>query len=266
MNPTDRSISPQISSSTSPIAMIAIGAMISESRSTAFVSVMNVELCEIPKYSSSATVTTRTVASRCLANTPRPRATSCPPPFLFPLPPPPPVASGPPKTLPPDSTVPLTSPPGAFVPPKTGRRAPGLSPGHGPPPPTCLFIPRTRPGAFSGAGGCRRVADRAGGPRHVLLRGGGALVPAGHVVLGQVALRDEGQPSVGVGRDERAAGDVVQIQVQRGQEPLQVRVLVDGKAGGAGLDVGQRLRDRVEAAVRQVRHPGFGERLRQERG
>src|SRR3984885_3718886 len=144
MNPTDRSISPQISSSTSPIAMIAIGAMISDSRSTAFVWVTNVELCEIPKYSSSATVTTRTVASRCLANTPKPRATSCPPPF--PLPPPPPSAAGPPRTLPPDSTVPLTSPPGAFVPAQTGGRAPGCPPGPVPPPPTCLFIPRTLPG------------------------------------------------------------------------------------------------------------------------
>src|SRR5580692_5473941 len=264
MNPTDRSISPQISSSTSPIAMIAIGAMISESRSTAFVWVTNVELCEIPKYSSSATVTTRTVASRCLANTPRPRATSCPPPF--PLPPPPPSAPRPPRTLPPDSTVPLTSPPGAFVPAQTGDGRPACRPGTVARRRLVLFIPRTLPGSFSGAGGCRRVADRAGGPRHVLLCGGGALVPAGHVVLGQVALRDEGQASVGVGRDERAAGDVVQVHVQRGQEPLQVRVLVDGEAGGARLDVGQRLRDRVEAAVREVRQPGFGERLRQERG
>src|SRR3984885_4697180 len=131
MNPTDRSISPQISSSTSPIAMIAIGAMISDSRSTAFVWVTNDELCEIPKYNSSPTVTTSTEASRALANTPRPGPTACPPPFLFPLPPPPPVASGPPKTLPPDSTVPLTSPPGAFVPAQTGDGRPACRPGTG---------------------------------------------------------------------------------------------------------------------------------------
>src|SRR5580704_4915199 len=128
MNPTDRSISPQISSSTSPIAMIAIGAMSSESRSTMFVWVTNVEMCEIPKYSSSATVTTRTVASRCLANTLKPRATSWPPPFPLP-PPPPPSAPTPPRTLSPDSTVPLTSPPGAFVPAQTGDGRPACRPG-----------------------------------------------------------------------------------------------------------------------------------------
>src|ERR1700683_610467 len=126
MNPTDRSISPQISSSTSPIAMIAIGAMISDSRSTAFVWETNVELCVTPKYSSSATVTTRTVASRCLPNTPTPRTSS---PLVPPAPPPPPPAPGPARTCPPDWTVSLTSPPGAFVPAQPGDGRPACRPG-----------------------------------------------------------------------------------------------------------------------------------------
>src|SRR5580658_855045 len=225
MNPTDRSISPQISSSTSPIAMIAIGAMSSDSRSTAFVWLTKVELCVSPKYSSSAIATTRTVASRCLPNTPTPRTSS---PLVPPAPPPPPPAPGRPRTCPPDWTVSLTSPPGAFAPAQTRDGRPACRQARSPAADLSIYT-QDRAWAFSGAGGRHRVRDGPGGPRKVLLCGRRALEPAGQVVLGEVALGDEAQPGVGVRRDDRPAGDVEQVQVQRGQEPLQVGVLVDGE-------------------------------------
>ena len=47
--PTDRSISPQISRNTSPIAITMIGAAVLESRLARFVWLMNVELYLMPK-------------------------------------------------------------------------------------------------------------------------------------------------------------------------------------------------------------------------
>ena len=47
--PADRSISPQISRNTSPIAMMMIGAAVSDSRLARFVWLTNVELYLMPK-------------------------------------------------------------------------------------------------------------------------------------------------------------------------------------------------------------------------
>ena len=46
----------------------------------------------------------------------------------------------------------------------------------------------------------------------------------------------------------QAAGELEEVQVQRGQEALQVRRLVDGEVDLAGRDGRQRLRLQVEAA------------------
>src|ERR1700760_1016974 len=105
-------------------------------------------------------------------------------------------------------------------------------------------------GVRSGAGGGLRVLDGSGRALDVLLRRGLPLEPAGHLVVAQAGLLDEGQAGVGVGRDDRAAGQVVQVHVHNRQEALQVRVLVDDEVGQARLDVRQRGTGRVEPAVR----------------
>src|SRR3984957_5425113 len=244
MKPTDRSISPQISSSTSPMAMITIGAAISDSRSIALMREPKVEGWVRPKYSSRAAVTTKTVASRWRPKTPAPRRSRS----SVPLPAPPGPSPGRPTSIPLRSVVLLTSPPCqalhlshlALRFAARRRRRAIVGPQQG----ACAIVRRRRAwrevSPVSGASGRDRVRDRARGTRQVLERGRRALVPAALVVFGVVALGDEAQAGVGVGRDDGPAGDVVEVQVQGGQESLQVGILVDGEIGRAGGDVAER--------------------------
>src|SRR5215471_15066571 len=76
-------------------------------------------------------------------------------------------------------------------------------------------------------------------------------------------LRGEGQAGVGVRRLHQATGQVEQVQVQRGQEALQVGVLVDGEVELAGLDRGQRARGEVEPTGRDSEADGLELRAEQ---
>ena len=74
--------------------------------------------------------------------------------------------------------------------------------------------PRMDGGERSGAGRGHRSVDRARGPLDVLLRGRAALVPAVRDVGLHVGLRDHRQAGVSVGRCEDAAGEVVKVEVE----------------------------------------------------
>src|SRR4029077_9000471 len=88
------------------------------------------------------------------------------------------------------------------------------------------------------------------GPREVHLSRGSALEPALLQHLADVARGQHGQAGVGVRRRELPAGQVVQVQVQGGQEALQVRVLEDAELHRAVLQAGERPRVGVETAGR----------------
>ncbi len=125
--------------------------------------------------------------------------------------------------------------------------------------------------ALSGAGVIRcwwspsGSRSRRTGRGRYFRRGRRALVPAVQVVLAVVALGDEAQAGVGVGRDDRAAGDVVQVQVQRGQEPLQVGVLVDGEVRSRRRRCWTASAARCRSRRWGARHAGLLERLAEER-
>src|SRR5215469_10185198 len=93
----------------------------------------------------------------------------------------------------------------------------------------------------------RRSGRDRPGVLDVLLRRGGAL-EAGLLrgVRVHVALDNELQAGVRLGRRNQPAGELEQVEVQRGQEALQVRRLVDGEVDLARLDRGQGLRLQVE--------------------
>src|SRR6266700_7618182 len=99
----------------------------------------------------------------------------------------------------------------------------------------------------------QRATTRSDGDRpgvldvHLVLRG--ALEPGRRRgVRIHVALAEELHVGVRGRRRHQAAGELEEVEVQRGQEALQVRRLVDGEVDLARLDGGQGLRLQVEAA------------------
>ena len=242
MKPTDRSISPQISSRPRQCAMMMIGAAMAENRLPKLALETKLEVLFSPKYNSSATATTRIVASRCRTKRPTHRRSMSMVPLPGPGPPP-----GSPISLPARSVVSLTS---ALLVRSAAcrRRVTGLLPQHGLPPPA-PFSRARGPGARS----CQVLVVAIGfwiapdGRGMYFCRGRRTLETAGLLVGTDAALRDEAQAGVGVRRAERAAGEVVQVKVQRRQESLQVGVLVDGEIGEAAGDVGQRQRRRCRS-------------------
>src|SRR6266568_4704078 len=111
----------------------------------------------------------------------------------------------------------------------------------GEPPRACYFQRATIPAI-------RSDGDRTGVlDVRLVLRG--ALEPGRRRgVRIHVALDDELQAGVRGRRRHQAAGELEEVEVQRGQEALQVRRLVDGEVDLARLDGGQGLRLQVEAA------------------
>src|SRR5271170_1297929 len=282
VKPTDRSISPQISSSTSPVARMMYGAAIPDSRLAWLAWVKKFDE-SIVKYRNKATTTTRTVASRCRRKAPAP----CLSVRKMPLPPAAWPPGGGPVTPVAASAVLLTS---LFrslrsrsacrrservpQPRNFSLRSRPVASNNGVPGPARTRRRRVRAYApdrsgadRSGAGGGDRVVDRSGRQRDDLLGRGGALEPAGAgQVRADVGLGDEAQPGVGVGRGNQPAGQVVHVQVEGRQETLQVGVLVDGEVDRAGLDGAERHRGEVESAGRQAGQARPGQRLGEELG
>ena len=254
MNPTDRSISPQISSSTSPIAMIADWrhdlrqqvdqVRLGEERRPGRGDEPEVEDQQRPS-------TTKTVASRCRANSAATPAAPAPCPAAAV-----PAAR---DDLARCWTVSahVTSPFAALK-----RRAGAVLARVQAQYPAAGASSYTRapgPSGAGGRGGFWIAPDRGTSVGCGRWRSPRTLVLV--LVRRHVALRDEGQAGVGVGRDERAAGQVVQVQVQRGQEALQVRVLVDGEVGWpAWMAVSVPASGRIRRPG--CCQPGVGERLR----
>src|SRR5271167_4153887 len=189
---------------------------------------------------NSTTAMIRTLASRCLSKKLAARLAMLPAPFL------PRPAGGEPIVSGLTSAVSLTS----FIPIVLLRRMPVYSSytqaprrftiarGTGEPPRACYFQGATT----------RSDRDRPG-VRDVFLRRGRALEPAGRRrVRPHVALDHELQAGIRGRRRHQAAGELEEVQVQRGQETLQVRRLVHGEVDLAGRDGRQGLRLQVEAA------------------
>src|SRR5271165_5689555 len=193
---------------------------------------------------NSTTAMIRTLASRCLSRK-APARLAMPPAPLRPRP-----AGGEPMVCGLTSAVSLTS----FIPIVLLRRMPVYSShtqaprrftvarGPGEPPRACYFQGATT----------RSDSDRPG-VLDVHLLGGGALIPGRRRgVRCHVALGDELQAGVRRRRGHQAAGQLPEVEIQRGQETLQVRRLVDGEVDLAGRDRRQGLRLQVEAARRDL--------------
>src|ERR1035437_6947554 len=102
--------------------------------------------------------------------------------------------------------------------------------------PCFLFPVNGRGPAHHSVAPSRSDRDRAG-VLDVLLRRGGALKPGRRRgVRSRVGLGDELQAGVRGGRRHQATGQLPQVQVDRGQEALQIGRLVDGEVDLAGRD------------------------------
>src|SRR6266571_1377412 len=239
MKPTDRSISPHTSSSTSPIAMIAQGAATCETLTT-LSWVKNWLLANV-KYMPKATATTKTLASRCwLRRTAVRRIT-----VQKALPPGGPSSDGPMRSAL-RSAVSLTLS-------SRSVRLPACYASASPRRQGAVPAGADRPPAI---GAPVRLGSRGGdrtGPWNVLLRRGRALVPrACGQVWADVGLGHEQQPGVGRRRRRQATRELVKVQVEDRQEPLEVGLLVDGEAQAPGLDLLQGLWVEVKPARRHL--------------